>query len=84
MLGKANRTLDLRCPRLRLWRLGRTGLLSKEGASMKAIVQDTYGSTGVLEFRDVDKPEIADDDVRPSPERQVGHADARWCVAGSS
>ncbi|MDQ1539277.1 MAG: hypothetical protein QOH29_3 [Actinomycetota bacterium] len=30
---------------------------------MKAIVQDTYGSTDVLELRDVDKPEIADDEV---------------------
>jgi NADPH:quinone reductase-like Zn-dependent oxidoreductase len=30
---------------------------------MKAIVQDTYGSTDVLELRDIDKPEIADDDV---------------------
>jgi NADPH:quinone reductase-like Zn-dependent oxidoreductase len=30
---------------------------------MKAIVQDTYGSTDVLDFRDIDKPEIADDEV---------------------
>lgn len=30
---------------------------------MKAIVQDTCGSTDVLEFRDIDKPEIADDEV---------------------
>lgn len=30
---------------------------------MKAIVQDTYGSTDVLECRDIDKPEIADDEV---------------------
>src|SRR3954462_6267166 len=30
---------------------------------MKAIVQDTYGSTDVLEFGDIDKPEIADDEV---------------------
>ena len=30
---------------------------------MKAIVQDTYGSTDVLELRDIDKPEIADDQV---------------------
>jgi NADPH:quinone reductase-like Zn-dependent oxidoreductase len=30
---------------------------------MKAIVQDTYGSTDVLEFRDIDRPEIADDEV---------------------
>jgi NADPH:quinone reductase-like Zn-dependent oxidoreductase len=30
---------------------------------MKAIVQDTYGSTEILELRDIDKPEIADDEV---------------------
>jgi NADPH:quinone reductase-like Zn-dependent oxidoreductase len=30
---------------------------------MKAIVQDTYGSTDVLELRDIGKPEIADDEV---------------------
>jgi NADPH:quinone reductase-like Zn-dependent oxidoreductase len=30
---------------------------------MKAIVQDSYGSTDVLAFRDVDKPEIAADEV---------------------
>ena len=30
---------------------------------MKAIVQDTYGSTDVLELRDIDKPEVADDEV---------------------
>ena len=31
---------------------------------MKAITQDTYGSTDVLEFRDVDDPAIGDSDVR--------------------
>jgi NADPH:quinone reductase-like Zn-dependent oxidoreductase len=30
---------------------------------MKAIVQDSYGSTDVLELRNVDKPEIAEDEV---------------------
>ncbi|HET9740892.1 MAG TPA: NAD(P)-dependent alcohol dehydrogenase [Solirubrobacteraceae bacterium] len=30
---------------------------------MKAIVQDTYGSADVLELRDVDEPDIADDEV---------------------
>jgi len=30
---------------------------------MKAIVQDVYGSADVLELRDIDKPEIADDEV---------------------
>ena len=30
---------------------------------MKAIVQDTYGTTDVLELRDINKPEIAEDEV---------------------
>jgi NADPH:quinone reductase-like Zn-dependent oxidoreductase len=30
---------------------------------MKAIVRDTYGSSDVLELRDIDKPEIGDDEV---------------------
>ena len=30
---------------------------------MKAIVQDEYGSPDVLELRDIDIPEIADDEV---------------------
>src|SRR5438874_12330203 len=30
---------------------------------MKAIVRDNYGSTDVLKLRDIDKPEIADDEV---------------------
>jgi NADPH:quinone reductase-like Zn-dependent oxidoreductase len=30
---------------------------------MKAIVQDSYGSTDVLELKDVDKPAVGDDDV---------------------
>ncbi len=30
---------------------------------MKAIVRDKYGSPDVLELRDIDKPEIADEEV---------------------
>src|SRR5919202_4839430 len=30
---------------------------------MKAIVRDTYGSPELLELRDIDRPEIADDEV---------------------
>ena len=30
---------------------------------MKAIVQDRYGSADVLEFREIDKPEVGDEDV---------------------
>src|ERR671916_808764 len=35
----------------------------KEENSMKAIVRDTYGPPDVLELRDIDGPEIADDEV---------------------
>src|SRR5918912_3836985 len=31
--------------------------------TMKAMVQDIYGSSEVLELRNIDKPEIGDDDV---------------------
>src|SRR5437870_538963 len=31
--------------------------------TMKAIVQDTYGSPDVLELREIDKPVIGDDEV---------------------
>src|SRR3712207_9305472 len=30
---------------------------------MKAIVRDTYGSPDILELRDIDKPQIAEDEV---------------------
>jgi NADPH:quinone reductase-like Zn-dependent oxidoreductase len=30
---------------------------------MKAIVQDDYGSPEVLELRDIDRPDIGDDEV---------------------
>ena len=33
-------------------------------STMRAIVQDRYGSTDVLEFRDIDKPEIPADEQR--------------------
>src|SRR5215218_198092 len=31
--------------------------------TMKAIVRDTYGSADVLELRDIDKPQVGDDEV---------------------
>jgi NADPH:quinone reductase-like Zn-dependent oxidoreductase len=37
--------------------------VGKEENSMKAIVQDEYGSPDVLELRDIDIPEIKDDEV---------------------
>jgi NADPH:quinone reductase-like Zn-dependent oxidoreductase len=30
---------------------------------MKAIVQDRYGSADVLELRDIDRPEVGDEEV---------------------
>src|ERR671931_2721068 len=36
---------------------------TKRRDTMKAIVQDTYGSPSVLELRDIDKPAIGDDEV---------------------
>lgn len=35
----------------------------REGDTMKAIVRDTYGSPDVLELRDIDKPEIGDEEA---------------------
>jgi NADPH:quinone reductase-like Zn-dependent oxidoreductase len=41
----------------------REGAWGKEENSMKAIVQDEYGSPDVLELRDIDIPEIKDEEV---------------------
>jgi NADPH:quinone reductase-like Zn-dependent oxidoreductase len=46
---------------------------------MKAMVQDTYGSAEVLELRDVDKPEIGDDEVLVRV-RAAGVNPADWAV----
>ena len=46
---------------------------------MKAIVQDTYGSAEVLELREIDKPEIADDQVLVRV-RAAGVNPADWAV----
>jgi NADPH:quinone reductase-like Zn-dependent oxidoreductase len=37
--------------------------VARKRSSMKAIVQDKYGSAEVLELRDIDKPEIGDGEV---------------------
>jgi hypothetical protein len=39
-------------------------LLAAKRTTMKAIVQDRYGSADVLEFRDIEEPAVGDDDVR--------------------
>jgi NADPH:quinone reductase-like Zn-dependent oxidoreductase len=46
---------------------------------MKAIVQDKYGSAEVLELRDVDKPEIGDDEVLVRV-RAAGVNPADWAI----
>src|SRR5450756_3250231 len=46
---------------------------------MKAMVQDTYGSAEVLELREIDKPEIADDQVLVRV-RAAGINPADWAV----
>jgi NADPH:quinone reductase-like Zn-dependent oxidoreductase len=40
-----------------------SGSARAKGSTMRAIVQDAYGSADVLGLRDVDKPEIGDDEV---------------------
>src|SRR5207342_861873 len=47
--------------------------------SMKAIVHDTYGSTDVLELRDIEKPATADDEVLVRV-RAAGVARGDWHV----
>jgi NADPH:quinone reductase-like Zn-dependent oxidoreductase len=46
---------------------------------MKAIVQDTYGSMDALELRDVDRPEIGDDEVLVRV-RAAGVNPADWAI----
>src|SRR5450759_820344 len=46
---------------------------------MKAMVQDTYGSAEVLALREIDKPEIADDQVLVRV-RAAGVNPADWAV----
>ncbi len=37
--------------------------LNRQPTSMQAIIQDRYGSADLLELREVDEPQIGDDDV---------------------
>ncbi len=48
---------------------------------MKAITQDTYGSTAVLEPRNIDMPEIGDDQVLVRVEA-AGVNPADWAIMG--
>jgi NADPH:quinone reductase-like Zn-dependent oxidoreductase len=58
--GVLNRLRDLNAPIISVRRVG-----PERGRSttMPAIVQDTYGSTDVLQLREIDTPVIGDDDV---------------------
>jgi hypothetical protein len=42
---------------------GTPAALNGQAKSMKAIVQDQYGSADVLQLRDIDKPEVGLDDL---------------------
>src|SRR4028119_2232735 len=48
---------------------------------MKTIVQDEYGSPGVLELRDIDRPEIAEEEVLVRV-RAAGVNIADWAIMG--
>src|ERR1700674_4819484 len=48
-------------------------------ATMKAIIQDAYGSADVLELRDIDKPEIGDGEVLVRV-RGAGVNPADWAI----
>ena len=63
--GTAWQAVELKVPRefFGAMRKGDTRLAWIDENTMKAIVQDTYGSADVLELRDIDKPEIGDDEV---------------------
>jgi len=53
----------------------------EEVTTMKAIVQDAYGSPDVLEFRDIDKPAIGANDVLVRV-RAAGVNPADWALVG--
>src|SRR4028119_684270 len=48
---------------------------------MKTIVQDEYGSPGVLELRDIDRPEIAEEEVLVRV-RAAGVNPGDWAIMG--
>src|ERR1700736_1134051 len=52
-----------------------------QAATMKAIVQDTYGSPDILELRDIDKPVTGDNDVLIRV-RAAGVNPADWAIVG--
>lgn len=50
--------------------------------TMKAIVQDRYGSADVLEFREIDRPSIDDDEVLVGVHAASVHADVWHAMRG--
>jgi NADPH:quinone reductase-like Zn-dependent oxidoreductase len=59
----------------------RPGGISAEGTTMRAIVQEKYGTSEVLELRDVEKPVIGDGDVLVRV-RAAGVNPADWAIVG--
>ena len=49
---------------------------------MKAIVQDRYGSTDVLELREIDRPSAGDDEVLVRVHAASVHADVWHAMKG--
>jgi len=50
---------------------------------MKAIVQKDFGTTGVLELREIDAPEVGDDDVLLRVRAAGVHAGDFFCMTGT-
>src|SRR5438552_17766672 len=57
--GLLNRIRDLNVP---IVSVRRAGADLERSTTMRAIVQDAYGSADVLRLREIDKPGIGDDD----------------------
>ena len=61
--GLLNRMRDLNVPIVSVRRVCAEKERSKRGTTMRAIVQDAYGSTDVLQLREIERPVAGDDDV---------------------
>lgn len=57
------------------------GVATAQGTTMRAVVQDRYGTSEVLELRNIDKPTIADNEVLVRV-RAAGVNPADWAITG--